>query len=76
MTLQAGDWLVIFTDGATEAENAHAEEYGEARLLTVLRMNLGAAPQALLSAIMTDIDRFVGNAPQHDDITLLMLKAV
>jgi hypothetical protein len=76
VTLQAGDWLVIFTDGATEAENAYTEEYGEPRLLTVLRVNLGAAPQALLSAIMTDIDRFVGNAPQHDDITLLILKAV
>lgn len=76
VTLEAGDWLVIFTDGVTEAENARAEEYGEPRLLTVLRANLAAAPQTLLNAIMMDLDRFVGDAPQHDDITLLLLKAV
>ena len=75
VTLQCGDWLVIFTDGVTEAENARAEEYGEARLLTVLNFNLAAPPQALLNAILVDIDRFAGNAPQHDDITLMLLKA-
>ena len=76
VTLEAGDWLVVFTDGVTEAENALADEYGEPRLLTVLRVNLAAAPQTLLNAIMLDLDRFVGGAPQHDDITLLLLKAV
>ena len=76
VTLEAGDWLVIFTDGVTEAENARAEEYGEPRLLVVLHANLAASPQMLLSAIMMDLDRFVGDAPQHDDITLLLLKAV
>ncbi len=76
VTFEAGDWLVVFTDGVTEAENARADEYGEARLLTALRVNLAAAPQGLLNAIMLDLDRFVGDAPQHDDITLLLLKAV
>ena len=76
VTLEAGDWLVVFTDGVTEAENNRAEEYGEPRLLVVLHTNLAASPQTLLSAIMTDLDRFVGDAPQHDDITLLLLKAV
>jgi len=76
VTLEAGDWLVVFTDGVTEAENAHAEEYGEPRLLVVLHTHLAAAPQTLLSTVMTDLDRFVGDAPQHDDITLLLLKAV
>ena len=76
VTLEAGDWLVIFTDGVTEAENARAEEYGEPRLLAVLHANSAASPQTLLSNIMMDLDRFVGDAPQHDDITLLLLKAV
>lgn len=75
VTLQSDDWLVIFTDGVTEAENARAEEYGEPRLLTVLQANLAATPQALLNAILLDIDRFVDGAPQHDDITLLLLNA-
>ena len=76
VTLQSGDWLVIFTDGVTEAENDRAEEYGEARLMTTLYANLAATPQVLLNAIMLDLDRFVGNAPQHDDITLMLLRAV
>jgi hypothetical protein len=76
VTLQCGDWLVIFTDGVTEAENARAEEYGETRLMNVLNANLAASPQVLLNSILMDIDHFVGNAPQHDDITLMLLRAV
>jgi phosphoserine phosphatase RsbU/P len=75
VTLESGDWLVIFTDGVTEAENDRAEEYGEARLLTVLHGNAAATPAGLLNAILSDLDRFVGDAPQHDDVTLMLLKA-
>jgi sigma-B regulation protein RsbU (phosphoserine phosphatase) len=74
--IESGDWLAIFTDGVTEAENAAAQEYGEGRLMEALGANAAAAPQALLNAIMTDLDRFVTGAPQHDDITLMLLKAV
>jgi len=74
VTLGSGDWLVIFTDGVTEAENGRAEEYGEARLMTMLWANLAATPRALLNAIMLDTDRFTAGAPQHDDITLLLLR--
>jgi sigma-B regulation protein RsbU (phosphoserine phosphatase) len=75
VTLQSGDWLVIFTDGVTEAENKNSEEYGETRLMVVLLANQEAAPSEMLKAIMLDLDRFVGDAPQHDDITLLLLRA-
>ena len=75
VTLQSGDWLVIFTDGVVEAENVRAEEYGESRLLAMLHANIALAPSMLLNTIMLDLDRFVGGAPQHDDVTLLLLKA-
>jgi sigma-B regulation protein RsbU (phosphoserine phosphatase) len=75
VTLQSGDWLVIFTDGVTEAENAAAEEYGEARLLNMLYANSTLSPALLMQAVMRDFDRFVGDAPQHDDVTLVLLKA-
>jgi phosphoserine phosphatase RsbU/P len=75
VTLQSGDWLVIFTDGVVEAENVRAGEYGESRLLAMLHANIGVAPSMLLNTIMLDLDRFVGTAPQHDDVTLLLLKA-
>jgi sigma-B regulation protein RsbU (phosphoserine phosphatase) len=76
VTLQCGDWLVIFTDGATEAENHLHDEYGEGRLMFMLYANQAATPPVLLNTMLTDIDRFVGNTPQHDDITIMLLKAV
>jgi sigma-B regulation protein RsbU (phosphoserine phosphatase) len=75
-TLQAGDWLVIFTDGVTEAENNRSEEYGEVRFMVLLFANQNETPKELLNTIMTDIEHFVGNTPQHDDITLILLKAI
>jgi phosphoserine phosphatase RsbU/P len=75
VTLQTGDWLVIFTDGVVEAENQQQEEYGEARLFWVLQTGLTYAPAALLNYILSDLDRFVANAPQHDDVTLMLLRA-
>ncbi len=75
VTLQSGDWLVIFTDGVVEAENQRQEEYGETRLFAVLQAGLTYAPAALLDCIMGDLDRFVANAPQHDDVTLMLLRA-
>ena len=75
VTMQSGDWLIIFTDGVTEAENESGEEYGEARLLNLLYANATLTPALLLQTLMRDLDRFVGDAPQHDDVTLVVLKA-
>jgi serine phosphatase RsbU (regulator of sigma subunit) len=52
------------------------EEYEEWRLLALLNTNLTATPQLLLSTILNNINHFVGNTPQHDDITLMLLRAV
>jgi sigma-B regulation protein RsbU (phosphoserine phosphatase) len=76
VTLEPGDWLIIFTDGVTEAENLRAEEYSEWRMLSVLQANLSATPAQLLQTLLLDLDRFVGDAPQHDDVTLLLIKAI
>jgi sigma-B regulation protein RsbU (phosphoserine phosphatase) len=74
VTLQPGDWLVIFTDGVVEAMNIRGEEYGEERLLQVLSAGAATTPDELLRRIMGDLDAFVGATPQHDDITCLLLK--
>jgi len=76
VNLQSGDWLVIFTDGVIEAENNAQQEYGEERLLAMLQSSVMLTPAQLLNSIMLDLDRFVGNAPQHDDVTCVLLKAV
>jgi phosphoserine phosphatase RsbU/P len=72
--LEDGDWLVIFTDGIVEAENAKTEEYGEPALLRLIDRESEAAPAELLRRLLVDLDRFVGNTPQHDDMTCLLLK--
>jgi phosphoserine phosphatase RsbU/P len=72
--LQAGDWLVIFTDGVIEALNEREEEYGEPRLLEVLRAGAASTPDELLRRLLSDVDTFVGATPQHDDITCMLVK--
>ena len=74
VTLQDGDWLVVFTDGVVEAENVRGEEYGEQRLLFVVHTGAQVAPAALLQNLNADLDRFVAGAPQHDDITCMLVK--
>lgn len=75
VTLEPGDWLAAFTDGVIEAEDNQQRQYGEDRFLFLLRWGMNLTPAALLQAILTDIDRFVGNAPQHDDITCMLVKS-
>ena len=75
VTLAPGDWLIIFTDGLVEAENARQEEYGEPRLLTAIEGSKTAEPSEMLKRLMAELDLFVGNTPQHDDVTCMLLKA-
>jgi serine phosphatase RsbU (regulator of sigma subunit) len=74
VTLKTGDWLVAFTDGVIEAENNLQHEYGEERFITMLHAGVMLAPAMLLNSILVDLDRFVGNAPQHDDVTCMLFQ--
>lgn len=75
ITLQSGDWLALFTDGLVEALDARNEEYGEQRLMTTLQSGASATPEELLRRIISDLDHYVGNTPQHDDVTCMLVKA-
>ncbi len=74
LTLGAGDKIFQYTDGVTEAMNVRNELYGMERLERVLAENSGKTPEQILPAVREDIDRFVGSAPQFDDITMLCLE--
>lgn len=74
VVLQPGDWLLIFTDGLVEAENERGEDYGEQRMLDVLQASTTMSPDELLRVMMTSVDNFVGNTPQHDDITCMLVR--
>ncbi len=72
--LAPGDLLLVFTDGLIEAENDREEEYGEARMLATLNARVPRTAAEVLQTLMTSADAFVGTAPQHDDITCLVLR--
>jgi serine phosphatase RsbU (regulator of sigma subunit) len=72
--IEPGDWLVIFTDGRVEAENAKTEEYGEPELIRLVDRASASTPAELLQTLLAELDQFVGNTPQHDDMTCLLLK--
>lgn len=73
-TLEAGDLLVIFTDGLVDAVNAKDEDYSESRLLEALRPASDASAEQTLKSLMGAVDAFVGATRQHDDITCLILR--
>ena len=72
LQLKPGDRLFLYTDGVPEATNAESELYGEDRLLNFMNLSGAVASADLLPALKADIDAFVGEAPQFDDITMLM----
>ena len=72
ITLNAGDRIFLYTDGVTEATNENNELYGEDRLLSFMNKSLELDQTKLLPKLKKDIDKFVGKAPQFDDITMLM----
>lgn len=75
VTLSPGDWLLIFTDGLVEAQNARQDEYGETRVLAELEAGKSTSPAECMKRLMASLDLFVGNTPQHDDVTCMLLKA-
>ena len=72
ITLNEGDRLFLYTDGVPEATNVENKLYGEDRLLTFMNQNATVEATKLLPALKANIDEFVGEAPQFDDITMLM----
>ena len=73
LQLTPGDKLYLYTDGVTEATDNHTELYGEQRLLDFVNSLENIEPESLCKLIKEDVDKFVGTAPQFDDITMLAL---
>ena len=73
VTMLPGDRLLAYTDGATDAQNPDEEPFGERRLLEVAKANIEATPIEMRTAVFDEIKSFVGQAPQEDDITLMVV---
>ncbi|MEA4854041.1 MAG: SpoIIE family protein phosphatase [Christensenella sp.] len=75
LALEPGDEIFLYTDGVTEAINDNTEMYGDDRLLCLLNtLEEGESAREICTAVKNDVDRFVGEAPQFDDITMLLLR--
>jgi phosphoserine phosphatase RsbU/P len=72
-TLASGDLVVLFTDGLVEAVNDKGEEYDEPRLLSDITRRTGNSAE-VLRGVMQQVEAFVGDAPQHDDMTCVVLR--
>lgn len=74
LQLTPGDRIFLYTDGVTEATDKNKRLYGEERLLETVNQNIVKNTQQLCEAVKADVDRFVGDAPQFDDITMLSVE--
>jgi sigma-B regulation protein RsbU (phosphoserine phosphatase) len=72
--LQPGDLYLLFTDGISEAMNAHDDLFGESRLGRLVESHAGLPSEELRERVLREIAAFVGDAPQHDDMTMILLK--
>ena len=72
--LHQGDTLVLFSDGVPDAQNPAGEEFGDARLLKVLRTSSSETARDLVNEVFDAIDRFAEDAPQFDDITMMVVR--
>jgi hypothetical protein len=72
--LRGGDVVAIYTDGVVEAENVAGQEFGEERLIQILRTIPNGTAADVIRQVMGNIETFVATAPQHDDITCMIVR--
>lgn len=72
--LSKGDVIILYSDGVTEAMSRRGEEYGEERLIKVVENNKDLGAQGLLLRVKESIAQFAKSAPQHDDITIIVME--
>lgn len=72
--LQPGEWLIVFSDGVSEALSADGEEFGDARIISTVTAHTGTDPHGMLKAVFADVRDFTKGAAQSDDITALVLR--
>ena len=74
ITLHENDFVIIYSDGLTEAQNESGEFFGEGRFIELLKNSSLKSSQQLGETILSGVDTFVGKTPAHDDLTVAILK--
>ncbi|NOZ61240.1 MAG: SpoIIE family protein phosphatase [Calditrichaeota bacterium] len=73
--MREGDWLVMYTDGVTEAQDKTGDEFGDERLIEFILKNRENSAEKMKQALLNEVKEFTENLPQSDDITLVIVKA-
>ncbi len=76
IVLKSGDSVIMFTDGVSEAMNVHGDDYTEERLEAFVKRQNGKTAHDILTGIKNEIQHFTHGAPQSDDITMVVFKAL
>jgi sigma-B regulation protein RsbU (phosphoserine phosphatase) len=74
LVISPGDLLLLYSDGVTEAMNKDEEEFGEIRLMDVIKQYWQEPSQTIVDKILEQVQMFSHDSPQIDDMTLLVLK--
>ena len=69
-----GDYLVLYSDGITEAQNRHGVFYGENRLVEMIQSKIGRSAREMQDALIEEVNRFGGYVSQQDDIALIVIR--
>jgi sigma-B regulation protein RsbU (phosphoserine phosphatase) len=74
VSLEQNDFMIIYSDGLTEAKNESGDFFGETKLIELLTNRKTMISQQLGEMIIANVDFFTGKFPAHDDLTLAVLK--
>jgi sigma-B regulation protein RsbU (phosphoserine phosphatase) len=74
LPLGRGDLFVLYTDGISEAMNEQGDCFGDQRLVDLAERNADLKSDALCERILSEVHSFAGDAAQHDDMTMVLLK--
>ena len=74
IVMEPGDLYAVLSDGIFEAKNAERGEFGEDRVVSILRANHARSPREILDALRAELGMFTGGEPQDDDRTAILIK--
>lgn len=69
-----GDYLILYTDGITEAQNQYGQFFGDNRLIDTALAQVGKSPREMQGAILDEVNRFMGSTPRQDDIAMITIR--
>lgn len=73
---QPGDYLILYTDGITEAQNQFGDFFGNHRLVDAVLRQVGKTPREMQTAIIDEVNAFMGSTPRQDDIAMVIIRRI